>query len=119
MAALVPDELVAAHPAAAEVLPQRHDGGNYPGYWRDLLRQVVAMNSHEPSWTEEDLSTCTVPLLVVAGEDDPFANTDQVMAMKRSVPSCEVLIVNHATHAVHYEHPAFVAERILDFFARH
>jgi pimeloyl-ACP methyl ester carboxylesterase len=113
-----PDQLIADQPEAGEILAGRHDPENYTGYWRDLLHQVIEMNSDQPSWSQADLATCTVPLLLIAGENDPFANTDQIIAMKRSLPTCELLIVNHAGHAVHYEHTAFVAERIADFFAR-
>ena len=58
-------------------------------------------------------------MLLIGGEDDPFANRQQMVTMKTAIPGAEWLIVNHAGHAVHHEHPDFVAGRIIDFLLRH
>lgn len=113
------DAVAAAHPDAAAAFAARHDGGKYPGYWKDLIAQVKANNAVNPSWTAEDLRRVRCPTLLVAGEDDPFANIDQIVVMRREIPRAEWLIVNHAGHAVHFEHPGFVGARIADFVARH
>ena len=42
-----------------------------------------------------------------------------MMTMKSQIPGAEWLIVNHAGHAVHAEHPDFVGARIIDFLRRH
>lgn len=117
--ALDADAVEAAHPEAAAAFAARHDGARYPGYWKDLIAQVKANNAVAPAWTAEDLRRIRCPVLLVAGEDDPFANTDQMVTMKREIPGAEWLIVNHAGHAVHFEHPGFVGARIADFLARH
>jgi len=49
---------------------------------------------------------------------DPFANTEQMVVMKNEIPAAEWLIVNHAGHPVHFEHPEIVGPRILDFLRR-
>lgn len=118
-AEFAPDRLLAEQPAAGEVLAQRHDAVNYSGYWRDLVGQIINMNAAGPSWSEVDLAGCEVPVLLVAGGEDPFANSDQLSVMERCIPVNEVLVVDHASHAVHYEHTELVADRIVEFFARH
>ena len=56
---------------------------------------------------------------MIAGENDPFANTEQMVVMKSEIPDAEWLIVNHAGHAVHSERPEIVGPRIVDFLLRH
>jgi pimeloyl-ACP methyl ester carboxylesterase len=116
---LDPDQLETAMPELAAEFAARHDGGKYAGYWKDLIRHVKDNNLTNPHWTVDDLRRLTTPALLIAGEDDPFANFEQMTVMRREIPNAEWLIVNHAGHAVHHEHPDFVAARIADFLARH
>ncbi len=118
-AGLDPDDIEAAAPEAAAAFGQPHDANNYPGYWKDLITQIKTNNSVNPAWTEEDLRRIACPALLIAGENDPFANTTQMTVMKREIPGAEWLIVNHAGHTVHHEHPEFVGARMSDFLQRH
>jgi pimeloyl-ACP methyl ester carboxylesterase len=115
---LDPDAITAAAPEAAAAFAARHDQGKEPGWWKQLLRQIVENNSHNPTWTEEDLRRISCPTLLIAGENDPFATLDQMATMKREIPGAEWLIVNNAGHPVHFEHPGIVQPRILDFLRR-
>lgn len=117
-ASLEPDALEQAAPDAAAEFGRRHDQGKEPGSWKELMRQIVANNMSNPAWTVEDLRRITCPALLVAGENDPFATLDQMTTMKREIPGAEWLIVNHAGHPVHFEHPDIVGPRILDFLDR-
>jgi pimeloyl-ACP methyl ester carboxylesterase len=117
-ASLDPDALEQAAPEAVAELAERHDAGKYPGYWKELLRQIVANNTANPTWSEEDLRRIGCPTLLVAGENDPFATLDQMVTMKREIPRAEWLIVNHSGHAVHFEHPEIVGPCVLDFVSR-
>lgn len=115
---LDPDALAQGSPEAAAELGRRHDQGKFPGYWKDLLRHIVANNLANPSWTEADLRRMGCPTLLIAGENDPFATAEQMTVMKREIPRAEWLIVNHAGHPVHFEHPQIVGPRIVDFISR-
>jgi pimeloyl-ACP methyl ester carboxylesterase len=117
-ASLDPDALERAAPEAAAELARRHDQGKYAGYWKELLRQVVVNNTANPWWNESDLGRIRCPVLLIAGEDDPFATPDQMFTMKRAIPDAEWLIVNHAGHPVHFEFPDIVGPRIIDFLQR-
>jgi pimeloyl-ACP methyl ester carboxylesterase len=118
-AGIDPEEIERRHPEIAATFAARHDPTKYAGFWKDLLRQIVDNNRVNPSWSIDDLRTIACPMLLVAGEEDPFANFEQMVAMKTSIAGAEWLIVNHAGHAVHAEHPDFVCGRIIDFFERH
>lgn len=115
---LDPGELERSAPDAMGEFARRHDQGKSPGFWKELLRQIVANNRENPSWTEDDLARIACPALLIAGETDPFATAEQMATMKRAIPGAEWLIVNHAGHTVHHEHPEIVGPRILDFLDR-
>jgi pimeloyl-ACP methyl ester carboxylesterase len=107
------------HPQLAARFAAHHDAGKHPGFWKELIGQIIDNNRVNPAWTAGDLGRVRCPTLLIAGEDDPFANTEQMIVMKREIPDAEWLIVNRAGHAVHAEHPEFVGPRIVDFLLRH
>lgn len=112
------DALEREHPEHAAAMSAAHDIGKHPGYWKELLPLVAQNAATNPDWSEADLRRIPNPTLLIAGENDPFANTDQMIAMKRNIPNAEWLIVNHAGHTVQHEHPEIVGPRVLDFLAR-
>jgi pimeloyl-ACP methyl ester carboxylesterase len=117
-ASLDPDALEESAPQAAAEFGRRHDRGKHDGYWKDLLRQIIANNSDNPAWTPDDLRRITCPTLLIAGENDPFATAEQMTTMKGAIPQAEWLILNNAGHPVHFELPEIVGPRMLDFLDR-
>lgn len=75
-AGLEPEAIQAAAPAAAAEFAARHDPANYPGYWKDLIAHIKANNAVNPSWSADDLARIACPALLIAGENDPFANVE-------------------------------------------
>jgi pimeloyl-ACP methyl ester carboxylesterase len=55
----------------ATALAQRHDPHHGPGYWKDLLRWIIASETHAPAYTPADLGRITRPTLWIVGDDDP------------------------------------------------
>ena len=79
----------------------------------------------EPNYTEADLRRIPTPTLLIAGETDPWAHLDQMLAMRRSIPDSEMLILNHAgldamdNHVVQFSRADVISPVVLDFLARH
>jgi pimeloyl-ACP methyl ester carboxylesterase len=119
LATLDPDALERDRPTAATGLAQRHDPHHDPGYWKKLLRWIVTSETDLPACTAADLARITQPTLWIAGEDDPWFELSQPLAMKQHIPRAELLIVNCAGHAVQQTHPHLVGPVMTDFFARH
>ena len=115
---LDPDRLEESAPEAAAALARSHDRGKPVGYWKELLRQIIANNSENPAWSLDDLRQIACPTLLIAGENDPFATAAQMSTMKHEIPDAEWLILNNAGHPVHYELPEIVGPRILEFLTR-
>jgi pimeloyl-ACP methyl ester carboxylesterase len=112
-------------PDLAAELARRHDPHHHPGYWRELVRQVRANAEAELVWTEKDLGRIPVPTLLIMGEADFTVSLEQMLAMRRSIPTSEMLILNHAgmdgmaNHRVQFTRAEVVGPVILDFLARH
>jgi pimeloyl-ACP methyl ester carboxylesterase len=106
-------------PDIAARMAEGHDIAMYPGHWKDLWQSVLDNAMANPTWTDADLQRISAPTLLMAGEDDPFANLDQMVGMKRNIPNAEWFILNDAGHSIQHTHPEIVGPRILDFLARH
>jgi pimeloyl-ACP methyl ester carboxylesterase len=78
------------YPDIAARFADLHDGGKHAGFWRELIAQIVDNNRVSPSWTPDDLRQIRCPTLLIAGEDDPFANTEQMVVMKTGIPGRRV-----------------------------
>lgn len=114
------------HPEIAADLARRHDAYHYPGYWRELVRQVRENAENELDWAEDDLRRIPVPTLLITGEADMFdVGLNQTFAMRRNIPDAELLILNHAgmdgmaNHRVQSTRANIVGPVVLDFFDRH
>jgi pimeloyl-ACP methyl ester carboxylesterase len=113
------------HPEYARTVAARHDPHRYPGYWRDLVRQVREASENDLVWTEDDLRRIPALTLLIAGEADFIVSLDQKLAMHRSIPDSEMLILNRvgqdgmANHLVQFTRPDVVGPVILDFLERH
>lgn len=116
---VTPEWIERENPAWHADLVRHHDTHKGPGSWRTLVRQVVSNARENPSYSDDDLRRIAVPVLLIAGENDPFGNLEQMVAMKRTIPHAEILIVNNAGHTVQDTHPAIVGPAMLDFLARH
>jgi pimeloyl-ACP methyl ester carboxylesterase len=119
---LEPETVARDNPAFGELMATLHDPHHHPGYWRELLRQVLASFDGEPGCAEADLSRIPVPTLVVVGEADPWGILPQALAMRRNIPHSELLVLNKVpgwNHFVQAGRADVVGPVILDFLARH
>lgn len=113
------------HPEYAQAYAARHDPHHHPGYWRELVRQVRASAEAGPDWTEADLGRIPVPTLLVAGEADFFVGLERTLAMRRTIPRSELLVLNQAgqdgiaNHLVQSTRADVVGPVVLDFLDRH
>lgn len=112
------DAMARDHPDYAEQYAAVHDRNKGPGYWRELLRQLAENLAANPAYTTDDLRKITSPTLLMSGENDLWANVDQMVSMRRGIPNSEMLIVNNAGHTIQHSHPGIVGPVVLDFLER-
>jgi len=114
-----PDDVERDSPEWAADLAVHHDRGKQPGAWKSLFRQVAANLAVNPAYTEDDLRTIPTPTFLIAGENDDYGSSEQMVTMKRTIPNVEIMMVNNAEHVVHATHPHIVGPAMLDFLTRH
>ena len=71
------------------------------------------------TYTEDDLRRIPTPTLLMAGELDLWGNLDQMVTMRRCIPTSELLIVNNGPHEIQHTHAWMIGPVVLDFLARH
>jgi pimeloyl-ACP methyl ester carboxylesterase len=106
-------------PGAAEDMARRHDRNKEPGYWKELVRQLAENLAVNPDYSEDDLRRIPTPTLLMAGEDDLWGNLDQMVTMRKRIPTSELLIVNKAPHEIQFTHAWIVGPVVVDFLARY
>jgi pimeloyl-ACP methyl ester carboxylesterase len=81
-----------------------------------FFRIVKAAGHHD---AEPVLSSIAAPVLIIAGDHDPFTPRELAHQMARRIPESETLIVPGGTHYVPVEYPELVSLRIERFFRAH
>jgi pimeloyl-ACP methyl ester carboxylesterase len=83
----------------------------------DMLQ--VFLRSCQTHSAQASLSALRVPLLIVAGDADPFAPTDSVgLPLARAAQSCELVRLPQGTHTALLEEPRLIADSVSRFLAR-
>jgi pimeloyl-ACP methyl ester carboxylesterase len=115
---MIPERIVERQPAWAARLAQLHDTHHAPGYWQDLVRQMLPFWQREPNYSLEQLASIVAPTLLIAGERDQFGHIDQQVAMRRAIPHAELCIAPVAGHFVMNDQPELFQLVALDFLRR-
>lgn len=66
---------------------------------REVLQKTLTLFATEPTLTLADLATITVPVLVMAGDDEPIGLA-HTCSMYEAIPDAELAIVPGTSHAV-------------------
>jgi pimeloyl-ACP methyl ester carboxylesterase len=80
---------------------------------RNYMTLFMTLGEHS---ARDVLSTLNVPVLIIAGERDPFTPKNQAELMARRIPDAELSIVPGGTHYTPVEYPELVNLRIEKFF---
>ncbi len=90
------------------------------GSWEHHMRQSAFNWRNYPDLSEADWDRITMPLLLIAGESDPFTSAASLEAVRERCPQTEIMMVPDSGHRPHFpmEHARDVNLRILDFMLR-
>lgn len=81
-----------------------------------LRSMLISLQEHS---ARSHLAALRVPLLIVAGDKDPFAPSDLVgIPLHESAPKSELMRLSDGTHTALLEQPEAIADRILAFASR-
>ena len=91
------------------------------GNWQEYLKQEVNDWNKHPSLDNQDWLKITMPMLLIAGENDHFSTKDQLINIKEKCPQAEIFIVKGCGHRPHFpnEECKSVNEKMITFLKRH
>lgn len=114
-----PEKVEHEKPELAAEYIKYHSRNKHPDYWKTLFAHLAVNLSKNPNYTIKDLQKIAAPTLLIAGENDLWANRQQMLDMRKHIPLSEMLIVNNAEHEVQHTHAHIVNPQIMDFLDRH
>ena len=82
---------------------------------RDVITKTLHMFDTEPAFSVDDLAKISVPMLVMAGDDD-LMELSHTTSMYEAVPGAQLAIVPGTSHAVLKEKTKLSAKLIRNFF---
>ncbi|MEU0239587.1 alpha/beta hydrolase [Nocardiopsis sp. NPDC006198] len=87
-----------------------------PDHIRVVLRKVAESMAVEPAMESADLAGVRAPTLVMVGDDD-IVPVEHAVAAYRGLPSAELAVVPHASHALLWERPEECTSHVRRFLA--
>jgi len=87
-----------------------------PEHFPVVVDKWLPMTASEPTLTVDELSTITVPALVLSGDDD-LVRLEHTCALYAALGDSRLGIVPGTSHGLPMERPAEVARLILEFLA--
>jgi pimeloyl-ACP methyl ester carboxylesterase len=84
------------------------------GFWRYIRTCRYMLRDH----IEESLADCTIPALIVRGENDKIVPTEWVRVLCKSAPNATYQEIPDGSHAVQYMLPAHLATIFRRFVPR-
>ena len=119
LAKMTPERIPVRLPEWAAQLARLHDTHHQPGYWQQLMGQMIPMWPVQPDLTLDQLAEISIPTLLIAGERDGFGHIDQQVAMRRALPRAELCILPAAGHDVLNDQSELFQLAVLDFLGRY
>jgi pimeloyl-ACP methyl ester carboxylesterase len=88
-----------------------------PGRFEELLGVLDALYVVAPNYSEAELGSITVPVLILDGEADEFVKPDQPVRMAALIPGAELVIMPGTGHFAAWAKPAVFDQIVLDYLA--
>ena len=111
-----PDRIGRQDPGWARELAARHDPFQGEGGWRRLLPAIVADIEGQPLLRPADLRAIDPPMLITAGDRDPFVPVQQALALARQVRDGRLLVLPGVGHDALADRPATLHVALEDFY---
>lgn len=85
--------------------------------WEEYLWQEVKDWRSHPALSDEEWKKVTMPMLLVAGEQDSFASAKNLEKIRQRCPQAQIFIVEGCGHRPHFPHEKVqkVNEKMLEF----
>jgi len=88
-----------------------------PEHFDDLLGELLALYEVAPNFSEDELKSITVPVLIPDGAEEEFVAHDQPIRMAELIPGSELVIMPGTGHLAPFEQPDEFTRIMLEFLA--
>jgi pimeloyl-ACP methyl ester carboxylesterase len=90
----------------------------HPEGWDALFENIGHMWATEPNFTAEEFAGVTVPVLILAGEDDEAILTEHTREMAGLIPTATLTLLPDSGHFGLWDEPDEFNEIVLEFLAQ-
>ncbi len=111
-----PDRRPANGPLSEAALARRHDAGQGPGAWRNLLGVIASDIVAQPLLSPAELHRVDLPTLVAVGDRDPFVPVGDAWALMRQLPDGRLLVAPDSPHELMVRRPGLFNEACSTFW---
>lgn len=88
-----------------------------PERFAELTAALDALYTVAPNYSEAELRSITVPVLILDGEADEFVKPDQPVRMAALIPRATLVIMPGTGHFANFAKPAVFDQIVLDYLA--
>ena len=88
-----------------------------PERFEELTEVLDALYAVAPNYSEAELKSITVPVLILDGAEDELVTPDQPVRMAELIPGAELVIMPDTGHFAMYARPGLFIPIVLDYLA--
>jgi pimeloyl-ACP methyl ester carboxylesterase len=88
-----------------------------PERFEELTEVLDALYKVAPNYSEAELGSITVPVLILDGENDEFVKADQPQRMAALIPGAGLVIIPRTGHFAMFAKPATFNQIVLEYLA--
>jgi len=88
-----------------------------PARWDELLEVLGALDATAPNYTEAELGSITVPVLILDGADEEFVKPEHTRRMAELIPGATLVLIPGTGHFAVFAKPAVFDQIVLDYLA--
>src|SRR5215213_3115419 len=88
-----------------------------PGRWDELLEVLGALDATAPNYTEAELGSIPVPVLVLDGAEEEFVKPEHTKQMAALIPGSTLVLMPGTGHFAVFAKPGLFDQIVLDYLA--
>jgi pimeloyl-ACP methyl ester carboxylesterase len=114
-----PERLERGQPEWVAYLRVAHGHVYGPEYWKTYVRQISSLWLTPLRYTSQDLAAVTDPVLILSGDRDEGASTEESVELFRLLPNAELAVAPGSDHSFIEAKVGLFDALALDFLLRH
>jgi pimeloyl-ACP methyl ester carboxylesterase len=89
-----------------------------PERFEELLEELGALHTVAPDFTDEELGSIAMPVLILAGAEEEFVKPEHTQRLAELIPGSELVLIPSTGHFAPFVQPEEFNHIVLDFLQR-